>query len=115
MRRKNIKKYFFRKTGKKMNKITKLFSLTVIIFALPLPLAAADMNFTPMADTSLSGKIGIVKTVKKYRSVSSCQALCASKTSCAAFTVNESKGTCTILKSVKKEVANTNATSGKKS
>ena len=113
MRKKNIKKYFFRKTGKKMNKITKLFSLTVIIFALPL--AAADMNFTPMADTSLSGKIGIVKTVKKYRSVSSCQALCASKTSCAAFTVNESKGTCTILKSVKKEVANTNATSGKKS
>jgi hypothetical protein len=105
--------HYKKNTGKIMNKLTKLFSLTAIIFALPS--TAADMNFTPMADISLSGKIGTVKTSKKYRSVSSCQALCASKTSCAAFTLNESKGTCTILKSVKKEVANTNATSGKKS
>jgi hypothetical protein len=46
-----------------MNKLTKLFGLTAIIFALPS--TAADMNFTPMADISLSGKIGTVKTSKK--------------------------------------------------
>ena len=73
------------------------------------------MNFTPKADISLSGKIATVKTSKKYRTVEACQAFCTSRTSCAAFTLDTLKGSCTLLKSVTKETVNTKAISGIKS
>ena len=96
-----------------MKNTTKIFSLFTVLFALPA--FTADMNFTPKKDISLSGKIATVKTTKKFRNVESCQALCASKTSCVAFTLDSSKGSCTILKNVSKESSNANAVSGLKS
>ena len=96
-----------------MKKITSIFTITASLFALPV--FAADMNFTPKADISFSGKIATVKTSKKYRTVESCQALCTSRSSCIAFTLDTSKGSCTVLKSVTKETKNTNAFSGLKS
>ena len=95
-----------------MNKLTSLITLTVLIFAIPA--YAADMNFSPKADISFSGKIATVKTSKKYRNVEACQALCVSRSSCVAFTLDSSKGSCTVLKSVTKETSNTNAVSGLK-
>ena len=38
--------------------------------------------------------------------------LCESRNSCAAFTLNTAKGSCTIFKNVSNEVANSDATSG---
>ena len=96
-----------------MNNTTKILSLCTTLFALPA--LTADMNFTPKKDISLSGKIATVKTTKKFRSLESCQALCATKTSCVAFTLDSSKGSCTILKNVTKESSNANAVSGLKS
>ncbi len=94
-----------------MKKLTSIFALTAIF---TLPIFAADMNFTPKADISFSGKIATVKTSKKFRSVESCQALCTSRSSCVAFTLDTSKGSCTILKSVTRETVNNNAVSGLK-
>ena len=96
-----------------MKNTVKILSLCTVLFALPA--FTADMNFTPKKDISLSGKIATVKTTKKFRNVESCQALCASKISCVAFTLDSSKGSCTILKNVSKEISNTNAVSGLKS
>ena len=90
-------------------------NILLIVLATALPAFAADMNFTPKADISLSGKIATVKTSKKYRTVEACQAFCTSRTSCAAFTLDTLKGSCTLLKSVTKETANTKAISGIKS
>ena len=95
-----------------MKKLTSVFAFTAILFALPA--FAADMNFTPKADISFSGKIATVKTTKKYRTVESCQALCIRRSSCVAFTIDLSKGSCTILKTVTKETENTDAVSGLK-
>tara|TARA_B100000497_G_scaffold13787_1_gene15827 strand:- start:50 stop:337 length:288 start_codon:yes stop_codon:yes gene_type:complete len=94
-----------------MKKLTSIFALTAIF---TLPIFAADMNFTPKADISFSGKIATVKTSKKFRSVESCQALCTSRSSCVAFTLDTSKGSCTILKTVTRETVNNNAVSGLK-
>ena len=69
-----------------MKNTVKILSLCTVLFALPA--FTADMNFTPKKDISLSGKIATVKTTKKFRNVESCQALCASKTSCVAFTLD---------------------------
>ena len=96
-----------------MKNTVKILSLCTVLFAFPA--FTADMNFTPKKGISLSGKIATVKTTKKFRNVESCQALCASKTSCVAFTLDSSKGSCTILKNVSKEISNTNAVSGLKS
>ena len=90
-------------------------NILLIVLATALPAFAADMNFTPKADISLSGKIATVKNSKKYRTVEACQAFCTSRTSCVAFTLNASKGSCTLLKSVTKEKVNTKAISGIKS
>ena len=95
-----------------MNNTTKILSLSAILLAFPA--FAADMNFTSKNDISLSGKIATVKTSKKFRNVESCQALCASRKSCVAFTLNTSKGSCTILRNVTKEFSNENAVSGMK-
>ena len=95
-----------------MNKLTSIFALTSVLFAL-LPFAAY-MNFTPNADITSSGKIATVKTSKKFRTVESCQTLCTSRSSCVAFTLDSSKGSCTILKTVTKETENTDAVSGLK-
>ena len=94
-----------------MKKLTSIFALTAIF---TLPIFAADMNFTPKADISFSGKIATVKTSKKFRSIESCQALCTSRSSCVAFTLDTSKGSCTILKTVTRETVNNNAVSGLK-
>ena len=94
-----------------MKKLTSIFAFTAM-FALPA--FAADMNLAPKTDISFSGKIATVKTTKKFRTVESCQALCTSRSSCVAFTLDASKGSCTILKTVTKESANTNAVSGLK-
>ena len=90
-------------------------NILLIALATSLPAFAADINFTPKADISLSGKIATVKTLKKYRTVEACQAFCTSRSSCAAFTLDAKKGSCTLLKSVTQEKANTNAVSGIKS
>ena len=95
-----------------MKKLTSIFTITALLFAFPA--FAADMNFTSKNDISLSGKIATVKTSKKFRNIKSCQALCASRTSCVAFTLNLSKGSCTILRNVSKESPNENAVSGLK-
>ena len=50
----------------------KLTSIIVFTAMFALPAFAADMNFTPKADISLSGKIATVKTSKKFRTVESC-------------------------------------------
>jgi|TARA_B100001094_G_C17454942_1_gene450063 hypothetical protein len=95
-----------------MNNTTRILSLSAILIAYPA--FAENMNFTPKNDISLSGKITTVKTSKKFRNIKSCQALCASRTSCVAFTLNLSKGSCTILRNVSKESPNENAVSGLK-
>ena len=41
-------------------------NILLIVLATALPAFAADMNFTPKADISLSGKIATVKTLKKF-------------------------------------------------
>ena len=87
-------------------------NILLIVLATSLPAFAADMNFTPKADISLSGKIATVKNSKKYRTVEACQAFCSSRTSCAAFTLDTEKGSCTLLKSITKETVNTKAVSG---
>lgn len=93
-----------------MNKFTRLLAYCFMIVTLPS--MAADMNFEPKENITFKGKIAIVKTSKKYRNVESCQALCESRNSCLAFTLDTSKGSCTIFKNVSNEVENSNATSG---
>jgi len=87
-------------------------NILLIVLATTLPAFAADMNFTPKADISLSGKIATVKNSKKYRTVEACQVFCSSRTSCAAFTLDTEKGSCTLLKSITNETVNTKAVSG---
>ena len=77
--------------------------------------ASATSDWMPVEDgLAISGKIHAVKTSKKFRSVESCQALCTSRSSCVAFTLDTSKGSCTILKTVTRETVNNNAVSGLK-
>ena len=79
-----------------------------------LPSLAADMNFKPKENITFNGKIATVKTSKKFRNVESCRTLCETRNSCAAFTLDTSKGSCTIFKNVSNEVTNSNAISGLK-
>ena len=95
-----------------MIKISKFTILGTLLLALPA--FSADMVFEKKENISLKGKIATVKTSKKFRKLEACQALCESRSSCAAFTLDTSKGSCTILKNVSKEVSNSNATSGVK-
>ena len=95
-----------------MNTFTRLLAYSFMIIALPS--MAADMNFELKENITLKGKIATVKTSKKFRSLESCQALCESRNSCSAFTLDTSKGSCTIFKNVSNEVANSDATSGVK-
>ena len=44
-------------------------NILLIALATTLPAFAADMDFTPKADISLSGKIATVKNSKKYLSL----------------------------------------------
>ena len=93
-----------------MNKISKLTILGAILVAIPA--YSADMVFEKKDNISLKGKIATVKTSKKFRNLEACQSLCESRSSCAAFTLDTYKGSCTILKNVSKEVSNSDATSG---
>tara|TARA_B000000477_G_C5899685_1_gene145961 strand:+ start:44 stop:334 length:291 start_codon:yes stop_codon:yes gene_type:complete len=93
-----------------MKKISKLIILGAIIVAIPA--YTADMVFEKKENISLKGKIASVKTSKKFRNLEACQSLCESRSSCAAFTLDTYKGSCTILKNVSKEVSNSDATSG---
>ena len=95
-----------------MIKISKFAILGTLLFAIPV--FSADMIFEKKENILLKGKIATVKTSKKFRNLEACQALCESRSSCAAFTLDTSKGSCTILKNVSKEVSNSNATSGVK-
>lgn len=95
-----------------MIKISKLTILGTLLLAIPA--FSADMVFEKKENISLKGKIATVKTSKKYRNLEACQALCESRSSCAAYTLDTYKGSCTILKNVSKEVSNSNATSGVK-
>ena len=95
-----------------MIKISKFAILGTLLFAIPV--FSADMIFEKKENILLKGKIATVKTSKKYRNLEACQALCESRSSCSAFTLDTSKGSCTILKNVSKEVSNSNATSGVK-
>ena len=95
-----------------MNTLTRLLAFSFMVVALPS--LAADMNFESKENITFKGKIATVKTSKKFRNVESCQTLCESRNSCAAFTLDTSKGSCTIFKNVSNEVANSNATSGLK-
>jgi hypothetical protein len=93
-----------------MIKISKLTILGSLLLAFPA--FSADMVFEKKENILLKGKIATVKTSKKFRNLEACQALCESRSSCAAFTLDTSKGSCTILKNVSKEVSSSNATSG---
>lgn len=93
-----------------MNKISKLTIFGAILVAIPA--YSADMVFEKKENISLKGKIATVKTSKKFRNLEACQSLCESRSSCAAFTLDTYKGSCTILKNVSKEVSNSDATSG---
>ena len=95
-----------------MIKISKFAILGTLLLAFPA--FSADMVFEKKENILLKGKIATVKTSKKFRNLEACQALCESRSSCAAFTLDTSKGSCTILKNVSKEVSNSNATSGVK-
>ena len=95
-----------------MIKISKFAFLGTLLIAFPA--FSADMVFEKKENILLKGKIATVKTSKKFRNLEACQALCESRSSCAAFTLDTSKGSCTILKNVSKEVSNSNATSGVK-
>jgi hypothetical protein len=93
-----------------MNKFTKLVTCSFMLIALPS--IAADMKFEAKENITFKGKIATVKTSKKFRNVESCQALCESRNSCVAFTLDTSKGSCSIFKNVSNEVSDSNATSG---
>ena len=93
-----------------MIKISKLTILGTLLLAIPA--FSADMVFEKKENILLKGKIATVKTSKKFRNLEACQALCESRSSCAAFTLDTSKGSCTILKNVSREVSSSNATSG---
>lgn len=95
-----------------MIKISKLTILGSLLLAIPA--FSADMVFEKKENILLKGKIATVKTSKKFRNLEACQALCESRSSCTAFTLDTSKGSCTILKNISKEVPNSNATSGVK-
>ena len=95
-----------------MIKISKLATLGVLLLAIPA--FSADMVFETKENILLKGKIATVKTSKKYRNLEACQALCESRSSCAAYTLDTNKGSCSIFKNVSKEVSNSNATSGVK-
>ena len=95
-----------------MIKIFKLTTLGALLIAIPV--FSADMVFEKKENILLKGKIATVKTSKKFRNLEACQALCKSRSSCAAYTLDTYKGSCTILKNVSKEVPNSNATSGVK-
>ena len=95
-----------------MIKISKLTILGTLFIAIPA--FSADMVFEKKENILLKGKIATVKTSKKFRNLEACQALCESRSSCAAYTLDTYKGSCTILKNVSKEVSNSNATSGVK-
>jgi len=92
--------------------IYKLSLLTFVLFAIPS--YAADMKFEAKENIKFQGKIATVKTSKKFTKLENCQALCESRNSCVAFTLNKSKGSCTILKNVTGEVADTDSISGAK-
>ena len=79
---------------------------------LTIPAFSTDMVFEKKENILIKGKISTVKTSKKYRNLEACQTLCELRSSCAAFTLDTSKGSCTILKNVSKEVSSSNATSG---
>ena len=91
-------------------KISKFTTLGTLL--LTIPAFSADMVFEKKENILLKGKISTVKTSKKFRNLEACQALCESRGSCAAFTLDTSKGSCTILKNVSKEVSSSSATSG---
>jgi hypothetical protein len=93
-----------------MIKISKFTILGTLLLAIPA--FSADMVFEKKENILLKGKISTVKTSKKFRNLEACQALCESRSSCAAFTLDTSKGSCTILKNVSKEVLSSSATSG---
>ena len=95
-----------------MIKITKFAILGTLLLAFPV--FSADIVFEKKENILLKGKIATVKTSKKYRNLEACQALCESRNSCVAYTLDTYKGSCTILKNVSKEVSNSNATSGVK-
>ena len=95
-----------------MNTLTRLLAFSFMVVALPS--LAADMNFEPKENITFKGKIATVKTSKKFRNVESCRTLCETRNSCAAFTLDTSKGSCTIFKNVSNEVTNSNAISGLK-
>ena len=93
----------------------KISKLTILgAFLLAIPTFSADMVFEKKENILLKGKIATVKTSKKYRNLEACQALCESRSSCAAYTLDTNKGSCSIFKNVSKEVSNSNATSGVK-
>lgn len=79
---------------------------------LTIPAFSANMAFEKKENILLKGKISSVKASKKYRNPEACQTLCESRSSCAAFTLDTSKGSCTILKNVSQEVSSSNAISG---
>ena len=93
-----------------MIKITKFAILGTLLLAFPV--FSADIVFEKKENILLKGKIATVKTSKKYRNLEACQALCESRSSCAAYTLDTNKGSCSIFKNVSKEVSNSNATSG---
>ena len=79
-----------------MNKFTKLLTYSFMLIALPS--MAADMKFEAKENITFKGKIATVKTSKKFRNVESCQALCESRNSCAAFTLDTQKAVALYLK-----------------
>ena len=95
--------------GINMNHLIKLTALSIVFFAVSTE--AADMKFETKENIMFKGKISNVKTSKKYTNVEACQALCESRNSCVAFTLDTSKGSCTILKNVSREVSDSNSTS----
>ena len=95
-----------------MIKISKLTILGALLLAIPA--FSADMVFEKKENILLKGKIATVKTSKKYRNLEVCQASCESRSSCAAYTLDTNKGSCSIFKNVSKEVSNSNAISGVK-
>ena len=95
-----------------MNTLNRLLVISFMVVALPS--LAADMNFESKENITFKGKIATVKNSKKFRNVESCRTLCETRNSCAAFTLDTSKGSCTIFKNVSNEVTNSNAISGLK-
>ena len=93
-----------------MIKISKLTVLGTLLLAFPA--FSADMVFEKKENILLKGKIATVKTSKKFRNLEACQALCESRSSCVAFTLDTSRGSCTILKNISKEVSSPNTISG---